>query len=176
MKKAKKINPSMDKEKQTDNPNALERLKNVDFNNEYSWRMRPVTDAYLEKMARELEDWAVDEKNNLRPYSLTNFTRPRRLRRSILNEWAAKNEVFKASLEFVKEALGSRRYDLRVEHRFDEKAFFLNQGKYDDEFDADFEKYNKTIKLSQANGSQLPTKLFISSVAAQQVGLEPDED
>src|SRR5271157_223703 len=164
MAKGKKSQNSMAPVEKAINPKHIERLRNVDFNNQYSWLERPVSEEFLEDMARELVNWVLDEKNNLRPYSLTNFTRPKRLRRSILNEWAAKNETFKKALEFAKEAIGSRCYDLRVEHRFDEKQFLIHQGEYDPDFDAAFKKYNDAVRSDPLkSGSNVPEVIKLGS-------------
>ena len=136
---------------QANSVTTLKRLKHTDIDDDFSWRQRPKSDAYIEEKARELEEWVLDEKDNRHPWSIRNFCREKHIKRRNLATWAECNEVFREAYAFALEVIGTRRYDATFEKQTDRVLFFLNQGRYDDEFDEDFKKYNEIVKVANTN-------------------------
>jgi hypothetical protein len=97
-----------------------------------SWRDRPINDAYLENMADELEEWALNSDiNKDKPYSLEAFYHPKKIDVKTFAEWRARNKRLGEAAEFAKEIIGRRRFEITFEMERDKSLFCITQPDYD---------------------------------------------
>lgn len=77
-----------------------------DYSNMYSYKMKPVPDALLDKIAHDLEQWAL---TNPEAYKLTQFFVEKNLEYSDFYNWIKKHDGLRRAHERALMAIGNRR-------------------------------------------------------------------
>jgi len=116
----------------------------------------PVREQWIEKLARELVDWAVNDKKALK---LNQFYSKRGITQQTMNKWRHKSKVLDDACEFAKHAIGDRRETAALYHKMDKSIVGITMPHYDKDW-KDLAEWKVKMK-AESEAPMLAAKVVI---------------
>jgi len=101
------------------------------YRDQFSMRMKPVSQRFLKLLVKDLVDWAVHDDNAL---ILKQFFLLKGISTSDVHRWRKKHEWFNQAVEFAKSAIGIRRELGALTKKFDARTVMKTMPNYCDEW------------------------------------------
>lgn len=143
----------------------------------FSFKIKPVTEAFLERIGQELITWAETEKKE---YKISPFFEKKRIGWNTYTNWAKKYPKFRAAYDLAKSILGTRREYGAIERKFDASTIIQMMPTYDPEWRQMVKERNEM--KAQANeknsgGTQFVVmeKFSLPDSGAPQVGIKQEQ-
>lgn len=127
----------------------------------YSWRERPVSEAYINQLCEELLEWAVTDKKALR---VSTWIRERKISRQTVKHWRAAFPQFNAAYAEAMEAIGDRREIGAIEKTYDANSVFRSLHQFDSEWHESVNKYHSDLKKEEEASKKQDITVIYSPV------------
>jgi len=98
------------------------------YNDSFSWKEVPVSQAFIDKTTEELATWAINDKNALK---LTQFCHIKGIPSQTLYRWCDKYPKLKAAKDLAIEIIGNRREIGAIKNKYNHQMISSQQAKYD---------------------------------------------
>ena len=113
----------------------------------FTFQDKPVTQIFLERLAKDFVTWARDNDNATR---LEDFMIWKGIPVKTFYEWCNKYEIMKQALEIAKSIIASRRFHRADNRESSEKIFMFIQHQYDDLW-AKAEKHQSDLRVEESH-------------------------
>ena len=125
MKKSKK--PFKTIENNTENQKAATKVIDQ-YRDIFTWRERPVSEAFIERLASDLARWAIEDDDALK---LTQFIHAKGICSQTFYRWAKKHHSLGMAKDVALEAIGCRREIGAIKNKYNAKVIMSQMAKYD---------------------------------------------
>lgn len=115
-----------------------------------TFRMKPVSDHFIDKLAQELVDWA---RNNEDALKLTQFFVQKGIDISNLYRWEERNETLKTAHEFALMCIGARREIGAIKKKYDAGIIASTMAHYDPSW-KDLEEWRAMLRRKELEQNQ----------------------
>lgn len=116
-----------------------------EFLNMHTLKMQPVSEAWLEKLAKKLANWAINDKSAL---TLKRFYIQQGICSRTVARWRKRSDIFNRSHEFAKEAIGDRREIGALTKKYSESVILKSMHHYDEEWRA-IDRWHSDLKKNE---------------------------
>jgi len=94
----------------------------------FTFRMRPVSEAFLERLAKDMVDWAYNDDNALK---ITTFYISKGISATTMNRWYKRNEILKLAHDIALMIIGDRREIGAIKNKYNTSLVMSQMAKYD---------------------------------------------
>ena len=128
----------------------------------FTFKLKPVTEQFIERLAKELFDWAKNDKNALR---VSDFCWNKGIPEKTYYKWIKEHEVLQLAHEAAIHFIGSRRENGAINKKYSETIILKSQYKYDSMWaqiraDDKQDKIDVATTISKTNADALSKQVF----------------
>lgn len=125
-----------------------------DYYDVFGLTMRPVTQAFIERLSKELVEWAKLDDS----LTIISFCRTKGLSRTTFYEWKNKYPEIKAAYEFAKEQFVDKREIGGLTRKYDPTFAFNSLAKYDSDW-KEFMQWKANLKQDDGNQQKVVVEI-----------------
>lgn len=138
------------------------------YPSDFSLREKPVSEAYINRIADEIFKWAEECPDAL---IIADFLNQHRILQSNFTEWKRKFPQLKYANDFVKSMIAVRREKGMIHRDYDYKATSFMMPNYSKDWKEQFE-YQNTVKNNTKQDSKIPDVIFLEKFKK----IKPEEE